>query len=281
MHASAPRSTAGRTTWVWDVEMRDDDGRLCATSRVTIAVRMNGPMNKFKIGFFSFTEITDPDEHHSYNEWHSSTTCPSSIPIPGIVYGQRWVSTPACRAARAVSEPPLDAVHYLTCYLMTEPVEETLREFYEHGARAAASSAGSTGTDVRCCPDRSACCDGAAADRVLISRRVGAVPSAPRHLRRRRERRGAADDCARTRRHSMARAPVWPGCGPSVPARRRTRTRGSRATSASLWPGSTTDPNRGRRRSRADRTGIGPSVTFAGPFETITPWEWDWFDAAE
>ena len=33
----------GRTTWVWDVEMRDDEDRLCATSRVTIAVRDQGP----------------------------------------------------------------------------------------------------------------------------------------------------------------------------------------------------------------------------------------------
>ena len=29
----------GRTTWLWDVAFRDDAGRLCATSRVTIAVR--------------------------------------------------------------------------------------------------------------------------------------------------------------------------------------------------------------------------------------------------
>jgi uncharacterized protein (TIGR00369 family) len=29
----------GRTTWVWDVDMRDEHDRLCATSRVTIAVR--------------------------------------------------------------------------------------------------------------------------------------------------------------------------------------------------------------------------------------------------
>lgn len=29
----------GRTTWVWDVELTGDDGRLCALSRVTIAVR--------------------------------------------------------------------------------------------------------------------------------------------------------------------------------------------------------------------------------------------------
>ena len=30
---------SGRTTWVWDVDMTNDDGKLCATSRVTIAVR--------------------------------------------------------------------------------------------------------------------------------------------------------------------------------------------------------------------------------------------------
>ncbi len=29
----------GRTTWVWDVEMRDTSERLCAVSLVTIAVR--------------------------------------------------------------------------------------------------------------------------------------------------------------------------------------------------------------------------------------------------
>jgi len=29
----------GRTTWVWDVELSDAGGRLCAVSRVTIAVR--------------------------------------------------------------------------------------------------------------------------------------------------------------------------------------------------------------------------------------------------
>jgi uncharacterized protein (TIGR00369 family) len=29
----------GRTTWVWEVEMTDDDGRLCVLTRMTIAVR--------------------------------------------------------------------------------------------------------------------------------------------------------------------------------------------------------------------------------------------------
>jgi 1,4-dihydroxy-2-naphthoyl-CoA hydrolase len=29
----------GRTTWVWDVTFTDDDGRVCAVTRVTMAVR--------------------------------------------------------------------------------------------------------------------------------------------------------------------------------------------------------------------------------------------------
>jgi 1,4-dihydroxy-2-naphthoyl-CoA hydrolase len=39
IHAVARPRHRGRTTWVWDVELTDDDGRLCALSRVTVAVR--------------------------------------------------------------------------------------------------------------------------------------------------------------------------------------------------------------------------------------------------
>jgi 1,4-dihydroxy-2-naphthoyl-CoA hydrolase len=39
IHAVARRRHRGRTTWVWDVELTDDGDRLCAVSRVTIAVR--------------------------------------------------------------------------------------------------------------------------------------------------------------------------------------------------------------------------------------------------
>lgn len=42
IHAIARRRHRGRTTWIWDVELTDDGGRLCAVSRVTIAVRLRG-----------------------------------------------------------------------------------------------------------------------------------------------------------------------------------------------------------------------------------------------
>ena len=29
----------GRTTWVWEVELTDDAGKLCVLTRVTVAVR--------------------------------------------------------------------------------------------------------------------------------------------------------------------------------------------------------------------------------------------------
>jgi 1,4-dihydroxy-2-naphthoyl-CoA hydrolase len=39
VHAHATRLHRGRTTWVWDVHFSDDAGRLCAITRMTIAVR--------------------------------------------------------------------------------------------------------------------------------------------------------------------------------------------------------------------------------------------------
>ncbi len=39
VHGVARRRHRGRTTWIWDVEILDDDARVCALTRMTIAVR--------------------------------------------------------------------------------------------------------------------------------------------------------------------------------------------------------------------------------------------------
>jgi 1,4-dihydroxy-2-naphthoyl-CoA hydrolase len=39
IHAVARRRHRGRTTWVWEVELSDDQQRLCALVRMTIAIR--------------------------------------------------------------------------------------------------------------------------------------------------------------------------------------------------------------------------------------------------
>jgi uncharacterized protein (TIGR00369 family) len=42
VNAWAAARHRGRTTWVWDCEITDDEGRLCALVRMTIAVRPQG-----------------------------------------------------------------------------------------------------------------------------------------------------------------------------------------------------------------------------------------------
>ena len=39
VHATGRRKHRGRSTWVWEVEITDDQARLCALVRMTIAVR--------------------------------------------------------------------------------------------------------------------------------------------------------------------------------------------------------------------------------------------------
>lgn len=39
IHVTARAIHRGRTTWLWECEARDDDDRLCAVTRMTIAVR--------------------------------------------------------------------------------------------------------------------------------------------------------------------------------------------------------------------------------------------------
>jgi 1,4-dihydroxy-2-naphthoyl-CoA hydrolase len=39
IHAVGRRRHRGRTTWLWEVDITDDDGRLCALVRMTVAVR--------------------------------------------------------------------------------------------------------------------------------------------------------------------------------------------------------------------------------------------------
>ncbi len=209
-------------------------------------------MNKVKVGFFSFTEVTDPAEHHSYNEWHQLDHMPEQYPLPGIAFGQRWVSTPACRAARTVSGPLLDPIHYVTLYLMTEPVDETLhafrqlgRDLYRAGRFHHHRHAHLSGPF--------AVVDTAAASRVRIS--PEAVPYRP---------------------HRGVHVTVGPArdlgalCAVDGVAGAWAFTDDVRTITVA-W----LDDDPLVASARVPTIG---GAELAGPFETITPWDWDWFD---
>ena len=85
-------------------------------------------MREVVVGFFSFTEVPAEAEA-DYDRWHRFDHLPEQYGIDGVVYGQRWVATPGCRAARLVDDPDIGRAGHVTLYLMTEPVAATLQEF--------------------------------------------------------------------------------------------------------------------------------------------------------
>ena len=252
-------------------------------------------MSKVRIGFFSFTEVTDPAQHRSYNEWHQLDHMPEQYLLRGVVFGTRWVSTPACRRARAFDSPTLAAIHYMTLYLMGEPLDTTLEEFRAlgeqlrsegrfHQHRRARLSGPFTVTDRQAAP------------RVLVSADV--VPyrpnrgvyvvvrdgdSTPERGRAAPEARpsdvgGADGRLARALLEADGVAGTW------------TFTTEGRFERHGWDPGDktitvcyldeeplTVAPGLGELVRAAVDEEHGPPL-FAGPLETITPWRWDWFE---
>jgi hypothetical protein len=80
------------------------------------------------LGFFSFTEITNPMSHGAYNAWHQLDHLPEQFTLDGIRFGQRWVCTADCQKARLAVSPLLAPCHYMTLYLMRDA--EVLAEFF-------------------------------------------------------------------------------------------------------------------------------------------------------
>lgn len=246
------------------------------------------PVGKVGLGFFSFTEVTDPSAHQAYNQWHQLDHLPEQMPLPGVDWGQRWVSTPACRRARAVTGGDLDGVHYVTLYLMSGTLLETLDAFaalaeqlrhagryFEHRRAHLSGPFVPTGAEV--------------APRVLVSpaavpfrpgRGIYVVVEQPEH---------DADDAAvhQVRDPGVALAVeqvagVWSFASSPGLARGRWRPGAHRVTVCFLDG----DPLSAAgalgpllASGAAGDEGLVP--VFAGPFETIAPWRWDWFDAGD
>ena len=248
-------------------------------------------MGKVHIGFFSFTEVTDPGEHRSYNEWHQLDHMPEQFPIPGVVFGQRWVSTPACGRARAYDSPALAPIHYMTLYLMGEPLDATLDEFRALGGRLRAAG--------RFHEHRRSRLSGpfavtamSAAPRVHVS--PEAVPYRPNHgvyviVREgattpegAADTAGGADDedgrFAREMLEVGGVVGIW-----TFSTDGRFEGHGWRPGDKTITvcyldeePLSVTAELSALVRARSESEHNTPLL--AGPLETITPWRWDWFD---
>jgi len=249
-------------------------------------------VGKVGVGFFSFTEITDPAKHRAYNEWHQLDHMPEQFPLEGVVYGQRWVSTPDCRRARAVDSETFAPVHYMTLYLMGEPVDRTLGEFADLGGQLREAG--------RFFSDRRAHVSGplalrstAAAPRVLVSGE--AVPYRPNRgvyvvvraedaagpSGRAHDGAGPGGDLGAALLGEAGVAGVWT-FGPDARLERHRWGFGSRTVTVCFLDDVPLEVADALGASvRAVAAELGQTIEFAGPFETITPWQWDWFEEVD
>lgn len=92
-------------------------------------------MNRVKVGFFSISEHAEGGDDRPYLGWHQLDHMPEQYQLPGLVAGQRWASTGACRASRAAEEEDWRAVAHVVCYLMGEPLDQTLDDFLGLGQK--------------------------------------------------------------------------------------------------------------------------------------------------
>jgi len=249
---------------------------------------------KVRLGFFSFTEVTDPGEHRSYNEWHQLDHMPEQFPLPGVVFGQRWVSTPACRRARVYDDPALAPIHYMTLYLMGEPVDATLDQFLALGETL--RSAGRFHEHRRARLSGPLSVTGmVAAPRVHVS--PEAIPYRPncgvyvvvREGTEPDERAAGATTASGDAHDEEARlaasllgadgvAGVWSFATDSRFARHVWRPGAKTIAVAYLDVDPVAQAAALGDLVHAAVVGSPRGVLFAGPLETITPWHWDWFD---
>jgi hypothetical protein len=206
---------------------------------------------------------------------------PEQYPLDGVVWGQRWVRSPDCLPLGAAPDPGFANVHYVTCYLMTPPARPALERFHRLG--------GDLRRKGRFFDERRAVLSGPftvtgahAAERISIS--AAAVPFRPNL--------GAYvvlwEDPPTDQHRPGAAAPV----GELL----------ALDGVAGVWEfgahelgdefGSSLGHSALLCFFDAPPLEVAPAVTevlerhadparnakLAGPLETVTPWQWDWFD---
>ncbi|MCU1374160.1 MAG: hypothetical protein JWO68_1446 [Actinomycetia bacterium] len=87
-----------------------------------------------RIGILSMSARSPEGLDARYLEWHGLDHLPEQHRIGGVRAGTRWVSTPACRAARAASAGRYDAVDHVVQYLFADPLTASLETFFTLGA---------------------------------------------------------------------------------------------------------------------------------------------------
>jgi len=104
----------------WSGTPSDDVGEILALGRTEVTTI-----------FVSMSARHSKGDDLEYVEWHCYDHRPEQFRLPGLRGALRLVSTPACRAARIVSDERYDAVDHVMTYLFADVA--ALSPFYELG----------------------------------------------------------------------------------------------------------------------------------------------------
>ncbi len=81
--------------------------------------------------FTSFSAVTDPARHGEYNAWHQLDHRPENLLLPGVMAGERFVHSPACKAVSLGAVAPFADIHYVTFYWFRPPVADSIARWSE------------------------------------------------------------------------------------------------------------------------------------------------------
>ncbi len=92
---------------------------------------------RVRLGYFSLSAHAESGDDRPYLAWHQLDHMPEQYQLPGLVLGQRWAATDGCRAARIAADDRWAGAEHVVCYLMGEPLEDTVDGFLDLGRRLA------------------------------------------------------------------------------------------------------------------------------------------------
>jgi hypothetical protein len=90
--------------------------------------------NTVELATMSLSASSPSGDDASYLEWHQLDHMPQQYEIPGLLYAQRWASTPECRAARLVQSERFEPTNHVVQYLFGGRVAEAVDEWFTLGA---------------------------------------------------------------------------------------------------------------------------------------------------
>ena len=234
------------------------------------------------LAFFSFPEVLDPARHRDYNAWHQLDHLPENRALRGVLHGERWVRTPACRAATArlglPDDPTLGAAQYVAMYWFAETCDGRVEPHVDEW-RALGESTRRAGRrpeipwTVRRLTDFFRPETGAVAPAALVS--AGALPFRPH--------RGGVIAVARVRdpdvpAPALALAPGVAGAWTFAGTRRRQEPPHGWLRITLHYCES--DPLEvGAAMGAPAAPGTEPLLRT--PLLPVVPWQWDWFESEE